>query len=379
MLEPTIHIMKEGRLVIHFVAVSALLLACSAPIDGQAKKPIEWVEFKSAEGGFSVKFPGTPRLRQDPHERGPISFTRYTHTLLLDSSSFEVDYMDMPAGSQGADIVFEGGVSGFTRPMLAAGGTLLTNETVVRGTCKGRDVTVLNPKSGKPGFARARLFNSGQRYYFIVFVNEKEDNAAVREMAGTFVESFSVKGGCSTAVEPVEAPSGPKKVATVRGTTDPATNWRKIDRQELGFSILMPGVVQYESAQVQVKPIPLMHHTFVYGDPRGVYSVEVFGDYPPKFFSTPTSYLNVLDATVYATRQNLSADGFETALLRDLKVEQFPGREFSVASEKLKARGRAQIFVTDARVYVFIAFATHDPDAAKTVELFFKSVRVSPK
>jgi hypothetical protein len=345
--------------------------------------PVEWREFKSEAGGFTVKFPAAPHVAQSPLNKGPVALVRHAHTVTLGSEiEFEVDYLDMPAGDMDPDLSLEGGISGMTRAMEGRGARVLTKETVTRGNCEGRDATLSlpNPASREPGFARGRIFTSGQRFYVLMFVGQ-EDSPRVREMAQTFMDSFEVTGGCTSAVAPVPVPSSPTTVSIVEGARDAATGWRRIESAELGFDVLMPGAAKHEAEQGQVEPFPLTHHTFISREGAGFYSVEVFAQYPPNFYNSPGSYQTMIDVTLYALKRNLETAGFAIAPLRDLKVVTFPGREFSVTNEKLGARGRAQIYVTPKRIFVFMAFTRGEatPEAVKSVERFFSSVRVSPK
>ncbi len=342
--------------------------------------PMEWREFSSEAGGFSVKLPGTPKVNQSPFEKGPLTFTRFAHTLEVGHFSFEVDYMDTPAGYGDVDLSLEGGISGLIRSMTAQGGTLLTKETVVRGTCEGRDATLLvrDPGSLKTGFGQGRIFNSDRRYYFMVFVS-REDTPAARETGRIFVESLAIKGGCTRMVAPVEAPPQTTTSEDFQGVIDPVTGWLRVENEELGINVLMPGAVRHETDQPQVKPFPLTHHTFINSKDGNVYSAEVFGDYPPGFHSGQTSYQTVIDLTLYSLKKNLEPAGFVLTPLRDLRVARFPGREFSLVSEKLGSRGRAQVYVTPKHVYIFIAFAHDQGVTLKLLDRFFGSIRVLPK
>jgi hypothetical protein len=344
--------------------------------------PVEWSEFKSEAGGFSVKFPAAPRVGQVSFNKGPVALTRHTHTASLGSEiQFEVDFVDMPAGYNDPDLSLEGGISGLTHAMEVRGARSLTKETVVRGKCEGRDTTLSLPNTPprRDGFAEGRIFSSGQRYYFLIFIGE-EDSPSVREMARTFMESFAVTDGCTSVVAPVPVPSTPVTASIVEGTPDPATGWRKIENDQLGFGVLMPGAARRESEQAQVEPFPLTHHTYIQEDDSSVFSAEVFGEYPPNFYNTPGSYQTMIDITFYALKRNFEPAGFALTPLRDLKVGTFPGREFTVTNEKLGAKGRAQIYVTTKYIYVFTAFVRGQAAASPTtLDRFFSSVRISTK
>jgi hypothetical protein len=393
----------------HFFVALVLLLALCAHARGQAKpgapvitpppKPAplptrpgpiiladpvvqsEWREFKSEAGSFKVKFPGTPKLSQTPFQKGPLSLTRQSHTVAFGGSQFEVDYVDTPAGYLEPDLSLEGGISGMINAMTGKGARLLTKESVARGNCEGREATLALPNPGghKDGFAQGRIFTSGQRFYILMFVG-MEDSVRTRETAKTFMESFTVEGGCTAALAPTTAPPARKIVSNVEGTPDASTGWRKIEDSELGFSVLMPGRAQHESELAQVEPFPVTHHTYINEGDTEVYSAEVFGEYPPNFNSRPESFQTMIDVTLYAVKKNFEPVGFTLTPLRDLRVGSYPGREFSVVNEKAGARGRMQIYATPKHIYIFTSFTrATTPGATTLLERFFTSVRVSPK
>src|SRR2546421_2617479 len=288
----------------------------------------------------------------------------------------------MPAGFNDPALSIEGGISGLTHAMEGRGARVLTKETVVRGRCGGRDATLSlpTPATRRDGFAEGRIFSSGQRYYNLIFVGE-EDSPAVREMARTFMESFAVTDGCTSAVAPVTAPSSPTVVSIIEGARDPATGWRKIDNDQLGFGVLMPGAARHESEQTQVEPFPVTHHIYINEEDASVYAAEVLGEYPPNFYNTPGSYQAMIDVMLFAMKRNFEPLGFAITPLRDLKAGTFPGREFNVTNEKLGAQGRMQIYVTTKYIYVFTAFARGQAaaSAATGLERFFSSVRIMPR
>jgi hypothetical protein len=213
----------------------------------------------------------------------------------------------------------------------------------------------------------------------LIFVGERDGEAA-RRVGQTFMESFTIKGGCSKAVAPVVAPQSAPVKSSVAGTHDAATGWRKIESAEHAFSVLMPGAAQLESEQAQVQPLPLWHHTYSHESPGTIYSAEVTGEYPPNFHSGPSGHQAMLDLTFFSLKRNLEPHGFTLTPGRDLKLGEFPGREYRVENTGLKVEGRAQIFVTPKRLYVFIALDHgRQPGAAANIERFFSSVRISAK
>lgn len=357
----------------------ALCAAARGASGRQAAPRLNWQEFKSEAGGFSVKFPAAPRVSEAPMIKGPLNLTRHVHAASVGGYEFEVDYLDMPAGYDEPELTLEGGISGFITFAERNGGHRLTKGTVVRGTCEGLEATaIIQPAPGRNGFGHTRTFNSGQRYYFILF-STMADGEAARAVARTFMDSLDIKDGCKAPLIPTAAPTTPPIRDTFEGTRDPATGWRKIDSTEHGFSVLMPGPAQRTSTQVQTQPFPLFHHEFSQEADDVIYTAEMLGDYPLGFYSNTTSYESLLDVTLVAIKRNLAALEFDYAAPRKLKVGVYPGREYTLTNKQTGASGRIQMYATPRRSYIFIAISNSATPHDREIERFFSSVRVSPK
>lgn len=359
-----------------------LVALCAAAHVTHGRQPapvLNWRVFNSEAGGFSIKFPGAPKVNQFPMVKGPLTLTRYVHQMTVGDYELEIDYVDMPAGYDEPELALEGSISGITRSFESEGGRVLSRGKVVRGTCEGLEATfTLAPRAGRTGFSQARVFNSGQRYYFVVFVS-RGDGAAARAAAGTFADSLDIKDGCKAPLIPTTAPATPPVRSVVEGTPDPSTGWRIIVSAEHGFSLLMPGPAQRESAQTQVQPFALFHHEFIYESDDVIYSAEVLGDYPLGFYSSPASYENLLDVTLVAIKRNLASLELTYGEPRKLSVGSYPGREYALTNDKTGMHGRIQTYSTPRRAYIFIALAQGPTPRGKEIERFFSSVRVSPK
>src|SRR5436853_6872979 len=127
--------MKSPHPRTDFFAALVVLLAYSFAATGQTtnsgpapapgpvvinvpQQTVEWREFKSEAGGFSVKFPGVPRVEHVSFNKGPVELMRHTHTASVAGNvQFEVDYVDMPAGFNDPELSLEGGISGLTHPL----------------------------------------------------------------------------------------------------------------------------------------------------------------------------------------------------------------------------------------------------------------------
>jgi hypothetical protein len=363
------------------LSLVVLFGAAQSAAGRQAAPRLDWREFTSEAGGFTVKLPGAPRITHPQMVKGPLTVPRNLHEVTIGSDyKFELDYMDMPAGLE-PELALEGGISGLTNPLLAQGGRVLTNVKVARGTCEGREATAsLPPRAGKTGFVQGRVFYSGQRYFMLVFI-AADDRPAARDVARLFMDSLVIRDGCRAPLAPTAAPTAAPVRRTVAGTPDAATGWRRIEDAEQGFSVLMPGPARLEISQSQAQPFPVFHHEYLNESDAAIYSAEVLGDYPEGFYSGKVSYENQLDINIYAVKKNMQSLGLSYGEPRKLSVGGYPGREYVAANEQAGLRGRVQLYATPRRAYIFIAFIRGARSAASdaTLERFFSSVRVSPK
>jgi hypothetical protein len=260
------------------------------------------------------------------------------------------------------------------RAMEAKGGRLLSRQKISNGNCPGREAVIAISNGQKQGFAVGRVFASGLRAYTLVFVSLTDDQTS-RSISQKFLNSFSVTRSCSTATA-MTPTAAPTKVA-IPGTADPATGWRRIESTEYGFSVLMPGEAQLETQATQTKPFVVTHRTFAHEGARAMFSVEVLGEYPPNFHSSLESMKTLLDVTAYSMKRNLEPAGFVVVPLRDVRLGKFPGQEFELKLGTT-GNGRAQIFVTEKRVYILVSVSLSPKAPASDVEKFFASVKITP-
>jgi hypothetical protein len=364
--------------------LSLLLLAAPAQVAAarQAAPKLNWREFTSEPGGFTIKFPGEPRISHPRLSRGPYNVERNMHEVMVgDDYVFQFDYTDFPGPDRDPDLAFEGGLSALTNPMLARGGRLLTKENVVRGTCEGREATVTTQVvPGKDGFVQARVFNSGRRYYMLIFV-AAQDSPAAREVGRTYVESLVIKDGCRRPVAPAAVPKTEPVRSTVEGLPDAATGWRRIESAEHGFSVLMPGPAQLSSSIPRVEEFTVPRHEYVHDSAEAVYMAEIKGDYPQTFFSGPTGHETMLDIATQNAKTNLASLDLTFSEPRKLSVAPYHAREYVLTNERASLHGRVRIYATPRRSYLFFALIRGRGAAAADADLerFLSSIKVSPK
>ena len=364
-------------LIVAFACAGSAIAQDPPPPRLPKAQPLDWREVNSTEGGFSIKFPGAPKIEAPDLNRGPVVIKRHLYSLRLEGLSFQISFIDLPAGSD-PDGALEGGIRSLINYGNARGATVVSAEPVTKGNCTGREVILSTVQAGgkADGLVDARIFFSGLRFYNLTF-EAFSDTKTNREVGTTFLDSFSVTGGCSALIAPSDAPET-KNEETLEGTVDQATSWRIIERNELGIRVLMPGAVRHIYGKSQSEPFPITHHTFLYSIEGSVYSAEVFGDYPPGWHTTEASYQTSLDVALYSLKKNFGAVGFEITPGRDLRLATNPGREFSLINQTRGLHGRAQIYVTPTRIYMLVAFTRSDSSLTQ-VSQFFSSVRISPK
>jgi hypothetical protein len=363
--------------VIFLCGFTLTVSAQQPPAPAPTSSPMQWREFESKDGAFSVQLPGVAKIGNVPFTKGPVTFMRYTHQVLVDGYFMEVDYWDLPTDGSDSDLSAEGAISGMIRALEAKGGRLVTRQNIAASSCQGREavMAIPGPAGQKEGVAIGRVFSSRYRFYTLVFISPGDDQKS-RLVSETFLNSFRLKVGCTSGVAPVTATVAPTKTI-ISGTTDPS-GWRRIESSQQGFSVLMPGEAQLEVEAAQTKPFLITHYTYGLSRADSLFSVEVLGEYPTNFHPGPESLKTLLDVTVYAMKRNLEPAGFVVVPLRDLKLGQTSGQEFGLAFEKTKGKGRAQVFVTAKRVYIAIAIENGSNATLSNVDRFFSSLTLNP-
>ena len=373
-----INMIRQSHQNLALVALCVTLISGGGLRAQTQRTALDWQLYKSETGGFTVKFPGTPVVDQQPAKRGPITYTRNTHTLSAQSFVFHLEYSEFPKGQSEPSALLAGGISALKHTVQGDGGRLLQESAISRTGCEGREATFLfEPKRpNNPQFWHGRVFASGDRFYVLVFTAD-DDSPAAREVGRTFLDSFNIPGGCTSLIAPTPASNTPPKVQTVEGTPDRATGWRRIE-SNLGFSVLMPGAATQETEQTQVEPFPITHNTFSYDTKSSIFSVETFGEYPRDFHNSDVYLKATLDLMLATVKQNLEPVGFTIEPFRELNLGRFPGREFSLSQNAL-GKGRMQIYVTPTYIFVVIAVEKAPDNAPSSVNRFFDSLRISPK
>lgn len=355
----------------------ALLAAGRVAVARQDAPRLDWREFTSEAGGFSIKFPGEPRISRPRLTMGPLTFSLNVHQVSVGDYSFEMNYLELPEGGN-PEYGNEGSMRGLINRTLAEGGRVLSDGKVTRGACEGREVSVSLPaRPGTSRFKQLRGFSSGRYYYHLLFTAGK-DSPEAREAGRLYMDSFVIKDGCA-AKYPAASPDEIVRSA-VEGRHDAATGWRSIESTEHGFSVLMPGAARRTSIRRHIQSLSIFFHDYVHETEDAVYMAKMQGDFPKDFFVSGTQLVNQLDMSIYILKNNLEPRGFSFGEMREFKVGALPVREYVLTNESAGMRGRARLYATSRRAYIFVAFSRGArPAADADLERFFSSIKVSPK
>ena len=121
-------------------------------------------EFKSPDGGFTVVFPGTPKLEETTANTGigPVK----THLAIHETASevYYVSYVDLPAGLETPEEI-KAGLDSSRDGAIAGGHRLISESNVTISGVDGREL--LMEKNGL--IIRGRFFYLKQRLYQVIF------------------------------------------------------------------------------------------------------------------------------------------------------------------------------------------------------------------
>ncbi len=90
--------MKSSRLLASVRIASVIFSLCLAAICAVAQsKPLNWKEYVSSQGKFSILLPGEPTTGYRPVGADSESSTTYVTNLIIDEKAWTVAYFDLPA------------------------------------------------------------------------------------------------------------------------------------------------------------------------------------------------------------------------------------------------------------------------------------------
>lgn len=150
-----------------------------------------WQEVNSAEGGFSVQFPGAPESKNDEVDTpaGKMKLNAFVLDNPDKKGGYAVMYTDLPAGPNYTDDaiavkLFDGVVASFNK-----GGKVNSMIKTSLGAAVGRELLAEDKNGSK---LKMRIYISGNRMY-MVFVGWDKDGTMPADQ-GKFFSSFSITG-----------------------------------------------------------------------------------------------------------------------------------------------------------------------------------------
>lgn len=165
--------------------VLAMLMTSFAVLAQTAATP-KWVEYKSADGGYSVMLPSRPNLtRQDATDAAGKPLDQYLATATEAGATMMIGYFDYEG-----TFSFDKGRDGL---IAKINGKLVSEADIKLGPLAGRSVVADASASGYEFRTYVRFYDTGRRVYVVQFlVLKTEDTAAHTTRKGRYFDSFKV-------------------------------------------------------------------------------------------------------------------------------------------------------------------------------------------
>lgn len=167
--------MKLLRAALPLIILAALAAPCSAqsgrPSDGPPPpvaeyNPGAWKEFTSAEGGFSIHMPGTPKAETVEIDSPPGKVSFRTFGLKTDAGTYDVSYSDLPIYSEDPAHIDKGLDANRDELLKNTGLKLLGEKAISFEGVPAREWLLV----GSEGVIRRRLIIVKDRLYALTFV-----------------------------------------------------------------------------------------------------------------------------------------------------------------------------------------------------------------
>ena len=185
--------------------------------------PTNWKTFESAEGRFSIQFPGTPKVGTEPLDSaGQVVLHKSSLTTKAEYGVIYADYPMKIEGAAAAKQILDDGAKG---AVAGVSSELLSISEISLAGNAGRQ---LKERLRNGAIMHARMFLVGQRLYQIAVTlppteGSKADEVALYEQAATkFLDSFKLA--------PEES-----------GLDDEAQPWKEQCKTVLGTMKVQPG------------------------------------------------------------------------------------------------------------------------------------------
>lgn len=330
---------------------------------------VEWYQLSSESDGFSAKFPVKPVFKVDSIANLPLQ----NYSLSVGNEFyFEIGVFEIP-GATPEDMVRETEIFG-TSYLSVSKAKLLSKEVIRRGNCTGQEFTGITATSR---MVDIRIFSSGQKFYLVTFLTSS-NSITSNKYKTYFFDSFTINDDCNGGFSSVEAPSSKVNTTYLEGINDLKTGWKKIISTTDEFQVLVPARTELEVQQTQIKPFPITSRIYTSYSQAATYLVSVRGDYPDNFFSVKNAYQNSLDIMERIVSEEFEQFHPILTRTRNLQAGSYPGREYNIKLDNNK-NGRAQIFVTAKRSFIFLVFDGESKYSPEDANRFFDSIRISVK
>lgn len=334
-----------------------------------------WTTSVDSDAGYSIQFPVAPRSWVERLEDQGNLRQKFYGADPTPDRHFELSFVEFPETISDSAAFRTGSVADYVESLAQQGGKLVSQNEVVKGSCRGSEVvfTLNNPQTNKPSVAIARVFTAANMAFYLFF-GGSGDTPAERALGNRFLNSFSVAGGCERAVTPRPA-SGLKLPPP---TLDTASGWLRFDAPQ-GISFLFPGAA---SAGQELNPSPAglaTHYTYSYDDSSYLLSVEVYDGYKPQLRTSAAQQEAALNQALARQRQTMEAGGFKFGACTVICSGEIPGRECLLTIAGSSVAGRAQMFLTPTRTFFVTAFRS-EPDVDELpLTRFLAALKIDPK
>lgn len=186
------------KLLLFTLAVTfALAFSVAAQRRGVSAKPLNWTNFTSNEGGFSVKFPGTPVTREEAVPGSPARTKHIVEVNLDRGRHFEVSWVDHTGSQQNAEQLKDNTLNAVASSATAKGARPQYSTGLNRAECDGQEVSLQAFKTPTQNELRvqARTFNSGDRVFLVLF-SSNVPFTVEPGLAEQFLDTFTIAGVC---------------------------------------------------------------------------------------------------------------------------------------------------------------------------------------
>lgn len=335
--------------------MSTFLLLATAILFPSPDDP--WPVYKSADGGYSIAFPGAPQSRteQAPSPKGPVDLP--TATLQKGDVVYAITYFDVPPiPSARVDEYLD-----TLRDGRKSQGRIVREKTIKIDGNPGREVDVESPQtdSAPACLHRVRFFLVKRRVYEMMAVCPLDQVDASAADAKEFLDSF-VPG----KIEPATAPA--------RGLA----GWVDFHSATGRFDVRLPNKPTEESQKVETGIGEASITIFQASDDQNVFMVT-YRDVDLAATRKPKTLLDgTRDLVVSSSKGRLI--GRE----KSIRLGRASGREFRaeipLGEDPKGAALQCRLYLSGRRLYQVVTVSPKDPPATEIITAFFESFHILP-